>query len=759
MKQYVVGTSLFATTFALSASPAAAQDQLPAPPASASSAEAPQPSNADIIVTAQRRGERLQQVPIAITALSSEALQNQGIANLSDLSRAAPSLKIVAYPNSSDTLTLTMRGQGAGNVGEITKDGGVSLYVDGFFVGRPQGALLDLGDPERIEVLRGPQGTLYGRNTTGGAINIITQKPSGEWGGSGTLSYGSRNLVRALGSVDLPAFGNFSIKASAVYVNQDGWVKNPGAQHNYGEFGQIAGRISTKWTPSDSVRFFYNFDIGRVETTPLYYVNPDLVGIIPGYTANRDRTYAPLDFKPSVSHFVDHQLTAEVDLSDSFKLRSLSGYRGFRAYQYTNYGVAQSSPDFPITVTSNNYYRTRQFTQEFQIVGDITDRLDFTGGLFYYHEKARHVVDQTLGLLLFGFTQATHSDIRAKSQSYAGYMQSTWTPPVLGDRLKITGGGRYTRDKRQATRDRDVNGEVTENGASNRQPFSNFSPMVTVAMEWSRDLMTFAKVSKGYKAGGSSELAADFTQTFGPEKVTAFEAGFKAQFFDRVLTLNASAFLNKFDDIQIDFVTDPVDTSVGITANAGKAQIKGVEIESVIQPTPDITLRVAYNYLKPTVKTVTALAGTVFDPAVNPNSPFQAGQNIAGYFTLPFVPRHSISLGADMVLLRTGSNEFSAHGNYAYQSGVITSAGAGPLVSGHNLYRNDPTNNVDLRLTWARELQSAKTMRLSFFADNLLNDRRSDFVIGIGSVLDGFRSRTSPYNEPRTLGAELRIDF
>jgi len=161
--------------------PAYAQEQAPAV------AEAPDDQidgQGDIIVTAQRRSERLQSVPIAISAISADAIANQGITNLERLSTAAPSLNVVAYPNSSDTLTLTMRGQGAGDVGQITRDGGVGLYVDGFYIGRPQGALLDLGEPERIEVLRGPQGTLYGRNTTGGAINIISKKPTGEFGGS-----------------------------------------------------------------------------------------------------------------------------------------------------------------------------------------------------------------------------------------------------------------------------------------------------------------------------------------------------------------------------------------------------------------------------------------------------------------------------------------------------------------------------------------------------------------------------------------------
>lgn len=708
----------------------------------------------DIIVTAQRRSERLQSVPIAMTALSSDAIANQGITNLEGLSTAAPSLNVVAYPNSSDTLTLTMRGQGAGDVGQITRDGGVGLYVDGFYIGRPQGALLDLGEPERIEVLRGPQGTLYGRNTTGGAINIITKKPTGEWGGSGSISVGSRNLVRSLATIDLPAIGNLAIKGAIVYVNQDGWVKNVGQPHDFGEFNQLAGRVSAKWTPTDSLTVNYTFDQGRIQTTPLYFINPALEGAIPGYVADKDRTYAPLDLNYSRSKFVDHQLTAEYQISDGLTLRSLSAYRGFKANQDVNYGLAQSTPTFPLTFQQDAYYRTRQYSQELQLVGDLSDRLDFTGGLFYYREKGRHDSDVNLGYVALGFNSITNSRVDALSKSYAAYAQSTWNPSVFDDRLKLTVGGRYTKDKRQASRDFVNNGVVTEDGVTNSQKFSNFSPMANLAVQWTRDIMSYVKFSKGYKAGGSAEGAPDFTQTFGPEKVTAWEAGIKTQLFNRLLTFNATAFYNKFDNIQIDFIADPVNNSIVATANAGKANIKGIEIDTVLQPTSDFGLRGSFSYLKPELKTVIALPGTIFD------GPFAVGDNIAGYFTLPFVPKYSWTIGGDWTFLRMNEDEFSIHGTYSYQSAVYTTSGAGPLVSGRNFYRNDPVKNLDARLNWSHPIPAGKSITVSLFADNLLDNRRSDFVIGVGgTALTGYQSSTSPYNEPRTIGGEVKLTF
>lgn len=727
----------------------------------------------EIIVTAQRRSESLQKVPVAMTALNAEALTNQGVTNISNLSTAAPSLKVVAYPNSSDTLTLTMRGQGAGDVGQLTRDGGVAIYIDGFYMARPQGALLDLGDPERIEILRGPQGTLYGRNTTGGAVNIITSKPSGEWGGYGTLSFGSRNLVRSTASVDVPLSDTLAVKGNIVYVNQDGFVKNEGRTHDYGEFGQIAGRVAVQWKPSDDFTARYAFNRGRVNTTPLYYVTPSLDGITTGpaagYEATRYKTTEPLDLQSSVSHFVDHQLTLEYDLSDSFQLRSLTAYRGFKGFQNMNYGFAFSLPTYPMRVEQFHNYRTRQYSQELQLTGDISDSLTFTGGLYWYKETGTHNV-RTLTMLYPPDPYAGLNDggyhIDAKSKSYAAYAQSTWTPGLLDDRLKLTVGGRYTNDKRNASRQILYSQFPYGDTETNNQKFDNFSPMANLAVEWSSDLMTYVKYSQAYKAGGSGEGSRDFTLTFGPEKVTAWEAGFKAQAFDRKLTLNAAAFLNKFNDMQIDFIEDPANTSVVGTSNAGNATIKGVEVDLTFRPVQDFSINASFSHLHQNIKRITVLAGSIFDPAVSDGndgralSPYEIGDNIAHLFQLPFVPKYSYSVGADWTFVRQGRHSVSAHANYAYQSAVYATSGVGAAGPSRNFARSDRSKNLNARINWKIEDVNGTDVQLAVFADNLLDDRRSDFSIGLGGTpLTGFQLGTYNYNEPRTIGGEVRLTF
>lgn len=726
-------------------------------------------ADTEIIVTAQRKEERLQQVPIAITAVSGADLGNRGPVNMQGIAQAAPSLNVSAYPNSSDTLSLNMRGQGVADAGQITKDGGVGIYFDGFYIARPQAALLDLGDPERIEVLRGPQGTLYGRNTTGGAVNIISKKPTGEAGGQASLTLGSRSMVRALASVDLPAFANIAIKGTVVYADQDGWVKNVGGKNNFHKLGQLAGRVAARWTPSSDLTIDYVWDHGQVTSTQPYYVNPDLVGVIPGYTANINRTSAPIDLKLSKSHFTDHQLTMNWDVSSSLTLRSLTGYRKSDAYQAVNYGAAQSYP-FPggdLFVVQDQNYAAKQWSQEFQVVGSIGELIDYTGGLYYFKENSSHFQKQQINassLLLPLTFVATSRDVVARSISKAAYLQATITPPVLDNRLKLTVGGRYTQDKRRATRDQAFFDFPFEVGTKNNQTFNNFSPSVNLAVQWTPDVMTYLRWSRGYKAGGSAEGALDFTKTYGPEKVEAWEAGLKSQFFDRVVTFNASVFYNKFSDLQVDFGVDPFDLTKVATVNAGRARIKGAEIELAVRPVRGFGVRISYAYLDPKLKQILAPAGTTFDHLLNPVSPVNVGADVTSYFRLPFVPRNSLNVAGDWAIVDDGERSLTAYANYSYQARMYFSSVAGPIVPGDDRWLNTARKIVNVRLAWEQPLAGA-TVTAALFANNLLNRRSKEFVIGVGSQVTtpsgpgGYFSQTSPYSEPRVIGGEVKVRF
>ena len=717
-------------------------------------------SSVEIVVTAQKRSERLQEVPIAITALSSDAIENAGTTNFSGIVNMTPTLNSVPYVTNSDTLVLTMRGQGEADADKITKDGSVGIYIDGFHRSRAQGALFDLADVERVEILRGPQGTLYGRNTTGGAVNIISKKPTGEWGGKAQFSAGNRDYIRFMTSLNLPEWNGLSAKLSFLASDKTGYVKNAGSSHNYGDLGNLAGRLALHWVLGSNFTADYQFDKGRTRSTPPYYVNPSLVGVVPGYSADPYRTYRPIDLPKSQTNYENHGLTLAWDASNLVTLKSLSGYRLLRAHSATDLTVALGLPSFPFSMDQKRRLRSREFTQEFQMIGQSADSsLKYTLGLFYLDEKASNLLLQNLTLPYGLGLVATDRDVHATSESRAAYAQVTWAPPIFDHRLELTLGGRYTDDKKTAERSTIINGAPVEMGVRNRQTFDRFNPSFTANMKWTEDLSTYAKVATGYRAGGSSEGGKNFAITYGPEKITSYELGLKSQWLDRHVLFNLAGYVNKIKGLQIDIPVDAFDPSIVETQNIGAGTIKGLEAELSVRPSSAVSITASYALVDTNVDSLLVPAGTAFDPAVNASSPFAVGQNIADRFVIPFTSRNTFTLSADATFLRLGDNELSAHVDYRYQSGFYGAAGAGPAVPGREFYRAPSAETVNARLTWLRDLDGGKALRVSLWGQNIFDTRNEQFIIAQGDTINGFVSQAAPYSEPASYGVEISLDF
>lgn len=714
----------------------------------------------DIVVTAQKRSERLQEVPIAITALTSEALDNAGATNFNGIVNMTPTLNSVPYVTNSDTLVLTMRGQGEADADKITKDGSVGIYIDGFHRSRAQGALFDLADVERIEVLRGPQGTLYGRNTTGGAINIISKKPTGELGGKAQLTVGNRDYVRFLTSLDLPSWNGLSAKMSFLYSDKDGYVKNIGPSNNFGALGNVAGRLALRWDTGGGFVADYQFDKGQSRSTPPYYVNPALVGVVPGYSDDPYKTYRPIDLPMSKANYNNHGLTMAWDASDLITLKSLTGYRKLRTRSYTDLTVAFGLPTFPFSLDQVRRLRNREFTQEFQLIGrSADDSLKYTIGLFYMDERGSNALFQNLTMPFGLGVVVTNRTVWASSESKAAFAQLTWTPPVLDQRLDLTLGGRYTEDKKTAARTIVMNGAPVETNIRNRQTFNRFNPAFIANMKWTDDLSTYAKVSTGYRAGGSSEGGANFTVTYGPETITSYELGLKSQWLDNRLLFNIAGYYNKVKGLQIDIPVNPMDPSIVETQNVGRGTIKGVEVELTARPVRDVSLSAAYALVDSKVNSLLVPAGSAFDSMTNPASPFKAGENIADRFLLPFVSRNTLTLSADATFLRVDDDRFSIYADYRYQSGFYGAAGAGRAVPGNEFYRAPSRETVNARLTWTRTTSSGNELRFSVWGQNIFDTRNKQFISGQGDTINGFVSQSAPYSEPASFGVELGLNF
>lgn len=760
-------------------SPAHAQ-QAAAPPAAGA-----QDSSGveEIVVTAERRSESLQRTPIAITALTSSALQASGITDLRGVVQAAPSLYFAPYPSSTTTLVLFMRGQGIGDPNIITKDGGVGLYVDGIYQSRPQASTFDLADVERVEVLRGPQGTLYGRNTTGGAVNIISKKPTGELGAHGLLSLGNYGYRRALANLDLPEFGGFKIKLTGLYSNRDGWAKNASntgntpQAHDFQADRKYAVRGAVRWEPTTTLTLDYAGDYSDQRTTPVRYVTENAFApfLFPGYNPDPERAYRPVYLPYSHVKSDGQTLIAEWRATDGLTLRSLSGYRHIKVRTYQDYTEA-----FLVPFNAFDKIGSKTYTQELQAVGTIADQFRYVVGLYYFRETADHFETVDAGTGTAGQLAMIDRTTGARSTSKAVFGQVTWTPTFADGKFDVTLGGRYTSDKRTADRVRTSHffiGQTSPlvyrgfNGPGFTLPLGSvvgatnvkntkFNPAVTLSYRPTETISLYAKAVTGYKAGGSNEASPTFTRTFGPETVKSYEVGIKSDLLDRRLRVNLDGFIARYKDLQLDISADAQDASLSDTFNVGRATVKGLEADVTLVPVTGLTLQANYAYITSTIRAVQAPAGSIFDPSVNRASPVKVGDDITGYFVLPFTPKHSVRLSGDWTIGTIGIGSLAAHVDYTWKDKVFTTAGDGPSVP---VGRDAPVNKsyglVDARLTYTIDRGAGRNVSISLWGKNVFDKRYPGFVIGSGSILAGYQNQAISYGDPATYGVDIGFSF
>jgi iron complex outermembrane receptor protein len=687
----------------------------------------------EVVVTAQKREETLQSTPIAMSALSADTLTKMGVVDFTGIASASPSIFFAKYPSASSTLFLFIRGQGNGDPAQITGDGAVGLYEDGIYLSRPQAATFDLADVERVETLRGPQGTLYGRNTTGGAINIITRKPSGEFGFKQDLSFGNRDYFRSLTTIDLPAWNDIATKLSVLKSSKDGFVKNTGYSHDFGEESQLAGRFALRWNASENFVADYAFESGDQNTTPAYYQNEAALGIVPGYSLSHSRTYRPFDLPESTTRFEGHTLTLDWDVSDALTFKSLTGYRELTSRFYQDYAEA-----FTYSFTTDDLIRNYQFSQEFQFIGSaLDDQIKYAAGLYYFQESGSHY-EQAVAYG-GGYVQDRYVDADSKSQ--AVYAQATWTPPAF-ERLDLTVGGRYTKDKRDASRTQLVGGALTEDDISNSQDFDRFNPAFTANYRWTDDLSTYAKVATGYRAGGSSESGADFSQTYGPEKVTNYELGLKSYWLERRVRANAALFRMDYDDMQIATSPDASNLTLTQTVNAGTATIDGFELDLLVEPIDDLRLALDYAYLNADVDKVRA-----------------NGQDLTSYYVVPFAPLNTYNASIDYTFLRFDKGDLAAFLEYRWQDAAFVSGTSGPAVPNGDYYERPSYGLLNGRITLSLDLPRGDHATIALWSKNLTDKEYKSHVIGLGDISTGYLSQAYTWGEPRSAGVDISYRY
>ena len=736
-----------------------------------------QPALEEVIVTAQKQEQKLQDVQIAITALSGEDLENRGITSFAGVAQSSPSISFAPYPAASDTLILYMRGQGEADPAPVNSNPAVGLYEDGFLIARPSVSTFDLADIERVEVLRGPQGTLYGRNTTGGAVNLVTRKPSGELGLRESLDFGNRSLFRSLTTVDLPAWHGLAAKVSFLASSIDGHVKNAGSSHDYGEQEQRAGRLQLRWDLAASLQADYFFELGTLDSTPVYYHNASLAGLdINGFTYPAEpreapeTTYRPIDLPLSKARYDAHGLTLSWSPSEALTIRSLTGYRTIDSHFFQNYAEAFTfAPQMPFGLSSEDRVKAHQFSEELQFVGKAPGLgLQYVAGLYYFKEGGSGFRSTLIPDFLLERTNLLDADTKSR----AVYGQLTWTPHVLQEKLDLTVGARYTKEERTGERFQAVNGFVVEDGAATGTiadlSFSRFNPSFTALDHWTDDIGTYAKVATGFRAGGvyaGAGIGAFDQAIFGPEKLTSYELGLKSYWLDRRLRLNAAAFHAKYDDMQVNITVDPVSFAAAVF-NAGRATIDGAELELLVAPVEDLTLSLNYAWLHTKIDRIDAIPGSLFDATANPGSPYHVGDNIAEVFVIPHAPKHSFEVRTDYTLLRRDAGMLAATLGYRWQDMVFQDSGAGPAVPGRDFNSQPSYGLLDARLTLSRELQHEQRLRVSLWGRNVLDKKypvhvipSGDGPVPLGGAISGFYGQAIAWAEPASYGISLSFEY
>jgi iron complex outermembrane recepter protein len=709
-------------------------DAQTAPPAAAPTESA---GLQQVEVTAQRRKEKLQDVPLAATSITALELESRGIANVADLAAIAPNLQVSLTPGNSTTAQIAIRGSVTTNPA-LFWEPTVGMYVDGVYVGKSQGSVFDLVDLERVEVLRGPQGTLYGRNTLAGAINLITRKPSGEFGGSASVDFGNRNARVGKVALDLPALGIVKASVGLRTEKRDGWVKtSPGSSvPDLNDRDTQGARIAVNFDISRDLQVDYRFDSSKADQNSRFsqVVRSDLPATL-GIVVSQGRpTTASID-GPSFEtlDLKGHSLTGEWKLNAANTLKYIWAKRDMDWED----GLDLDGSPVPIAHTQrlSDYSQT---SHELQLVGGV-GALQYVAGLYAFEDDGFTNNPQS-----FFFGSATFDSrygFTTKARSAYGQLDYK-----LSEALTLTGGVRRTKEDKTVSRLLSAGTTpLIPAGTAGATSFSSTTPMASVGYKLSEQLSVYARYAEGFKSGGfngEAQTADETTTPFRPEKVKSVELGLKSTLAGGKAQVNVALFRNRITDLQQAVFTASGSAASNIR-NVGQASTQGVEIEAAYRPFTDLRLQLGYGYLD-----------ARFDELM------ELGVNVAGNRAVVHAPRHTLNLLADAVIARTSYGKWRAVADYTF-------TGSHYLYP-YQLTETDPTSavaaNTRVRSAGLLNLRVALS-EISLGAhtsgEAALWVRNATDKQHIGNLIDfgpGFGNLTQAYHiDPRSFGVSFSV--
>lgn len=682
---------------------------------------------AEIVVTAQKRGENLQDVPIAVSAFSAAALETKGIESVVQLTSVTPSLN---YTVQAVQATPRIRGVGTAIAG-AGNENSVATYVDGVYYASATGSILSFNNIDQVAVLKGPQGTLFGRNATGGLIQITTSDPKDEFQGNARVGYGSKNTAEA----DLYVTGGLADGVAAnlaVHFSDqaDGFGTNVFNGKDVNKTRDIAVRSKLRFNLSDATTAVAAFDYAKTKTAgpgfrPVYGQR----ALLTGYSYTQGFHDVDSDIQPSSEV---EQYGASLNLThdfSGFKLVSISAVRR------TIWDVVFDSDGTPANLFGVRVHEPdEQVSQELQLVSTDNGPLKWVAGLYYFHGKARNK-PATISLPAFGFDQVVRSG--QSTDSYAAFAQGTYD---LTDATSLTIGLRYTDEKKQL----DSDGELNFLSPAFVLPAVPYTAKSDVSkLTWraaldhklTDDVLIYGSYNRGFKSGGFNAFALNTPNAFKPEQLDAFEIGLKSEFLDNKVRLNTAAFYYDFKNIQLNTYVN----SAPAVYNGDKAKIYGLDADITAVPSEGLTLTAGVSLVHaefedfPIVTTVLLPTGGLVQ------GPFISAKGKK----LPQTPELQFNLGVEYSLpLPTGSLGFAA--DYFYSARWYEAP--------ENRLSQDPYSLINASVTW--NMDEAETYSIKIWGRNLSDENYANQLTAQVNDMD-FQNPAAP----RTFGASFAAKF
>jgi len=587
---YLISTAIAA----LAAAPVQAQSDT-APPVDDSAAASEENYSGDIVVTAQRRSESVQDVPIAISAFNAEMVEASGSTNITSLNGLAPNVVLQTQGLVANVPMISIRGMSTADP-DPNADPKVSTIIDGVYIPFVSSTMLDLFDVERIEVLKGPQGVLFGKNNLAGTINVITARPTEDFGGEVRLTAGSYGLNQFRGKINTGRFAGDALAAKIAvnFRDYDGYSRNVVT-------GNRLNGANVK-----SVRGALNFDQGGAFNSTLVvdWLKQKTTGPAPHVLDNGDPNWDLLpdivktDVRKAAVPFDPYANTESYGGSWTSNLDvgygSITAVLGYRHLDYVTRGDFDGliTPAPQLDVLRD--FSGNSKSAELRYVSPADEPVDFVVGAYYQADKWHQY-----NMVLANPTTTTLAQLYQDTESYALFALVNAHPT---ERLTLSIGGRYSHDRKKY----DIASQALVNGnqissfdSSLKASWAEFTPRLTVEYKLAPAAMVYANYSQGYKAGGynSRGTIPENVGPYNPERVNAFEVGAKTDLFDRLLRFNVAGFLNKYRDLQSAVTKMGSVRAENITTNVAAAEIYGFEVETLLRPSHNFTLGANIAYL------------------------------------------------------------------------------------------------------------------------------------------------------------------